>query len=64
MDVRNLKERAAMARRRAETARTTQERQHFEGMASYWEELLEEDETGGSPSLAVSPPKNDLPAKG
>jgi hypothetical protein len=35
-----LRDRAASARDRVERARTSQERSHLEGMASYWEEIL------------------------
>jgi hypothetical protein len=38
----SLRERAAKAREGAERASTTQERQHFEGMARYWEAVLDE----------------------
>jgi hypothetical protein len=41
-DKQDPKEQTAMARYRAEHARTTQERLHYEGMAEYWEELLNE----------------------
>ena len=37
-----LRARASEARRRAGQASTSQERQHNEGMADYWEELLAE----------------------
>jgi hypothetical protein len=42
MDIKALADRAASARRRMGQATTTQERQHMEGMARYWEELLNE----------------------
>jgi hypothetical protein len=40
--VRDLEAQVAMARLRAATARTTQERLHFAGMADYWESMLSE----------------------
>jgi hypothetical protein len=40
-----LSERAASARLRASVARTSQEREHFEGLASNLEELLHERKT-------------------
>ncbi len=49
-----LRERAAKARLSAAGARTTQGRQHFEGMASYWEELLREQLTARSAAVAQS----------
>jgi hypothetical protein len=51
MDVKTLNDKAAAARQRMDQATTTQERQHFEGMARYWEELLDEQSVGGGPVL-------------
>jgi hypothetical protein len=51
MDVKTLTDKAAAARQRMDQATTTQERQHFEGMARYWEELLCERSVGGGPAL-------------
>jgi hypothetical protein len=42
MDIKTLADKAASARQRMGQVTTTQERQHFEGMARYWEELLDE----------------------
>jgi hypothetical protein len=50
-DVKILADKAAAARLRMAQATTTQERQHFEGMARYWEELLNEQTSGASPVL-------------
>jgi hypothetical protein len=49
-----LSERAANARLRAGVARTSQEREHFEGLASNLEELLRERKTSiaGGPATA------------
>jgi hypothetical protein len=51
MDAKNLTDKAAAARLRMDQATTTQERQHCEGMARYWEELLAEVSTGSAPVL-------------
>jgi hypothetical protein len=51
MDVKILTDKAAAARLRMDQASTSQERQHFEGMARYWEELLDELSAGVSPVL-------------
>jgi hypothetical protein len=50
MDAKTIAEKAAAARLRIGEARTTQERQHFEGMARYWEEILEELSTASGSS--------------
>jgi hypothetical protein len=56
--VRLLRERIVKARLALTSVRTTQERQHLEGMTRYWEELLDEfsrvaaGEAGGSSAAA------------
>jgi hypothetical protein len=42
LNVDGLRLRATLARQRAGEAQTTQMRQHLEGMADFWEELLQE----------------------
>jgi len=51
VDAKNLTDKVVAARLRMDQATTTQERQHFEGMARYWEELLAELSTGAGPAL-------------
>jgi hypothetical protein len=49
-DLARIMDRMVKARLQAQSARTTQERQHLEGMANYWEELLRDAE-----ALALDP---------
>jgi len=42
MDRKSLTEKATAARLKSAGATTTQERLHWEGMAAYWEELIDE----------------------
>ncbi len=49
-DVKSLADKAAAARARMAQATTTQERQHCEGMARYWEELLDEQPQQSAPT--------------
>jgi hypothetical protein len=42
MDLKSLAGKAAAARHRSAGAATTQERQHWDGMAHYWQELIDE----------------------
>jgi hypothetical protein len=48
-DVKSFADKAGAARLRMGQATTTQDRQHFEGMARYWEELLHEQSAAASP---------------
>jgi hypothetical protein len=55
-NIKTFKEKAATARSRMSQATTTQERQHFEGMARYWEELFDElSATAGASADADDP---------
>jgi hypothetical protein len=52
LTVREISERMLKARLQAGSATTTERRQHAEGMANYWQELLtaaEDDQRAGAP---------------
>lgn len=49
-----LRQRAALNRMKAQAARSTQQRQYFDGMAAHWEELAD-DIAAGRTDLAEGP---------
>ena len=49
-DIKTFADKAAAARVRMGQATMTQDRQHYEGMARYWEELIDEKSTAGIPA--------------